>query len=57
MYGENYVAEKLKPGDFQTIMPWVMYAGMKEEDLKAIYAYLQSLPPTDNKIEKFKPNI
>jgi len=30
-----------------------MYSGMKTEDLKAIYAYLQSLPPVDNKIEKF----
>lgn len=56
MYGETYIAEKLKPGDFQSIMPWVMYAGMKEEDLKAIFAYLKSLPPTDNKTEKFKPN-
>ncbi|MCR9016325.1 cytochrome c [Aquiflexum gelatinilyticum] len=56
MYGDNFVPEKLKPGDFQSIMPWVMYAGMKEEDLKAIFAYLQSLPPVDNQIEKFKPN-
>jgi mono/diheme cytochrome c family protein len=56
MYGENYVPEKLGPNDFQTIMPWMMYAGMNEDDLKAIFAYLKSLPPTDNKIEKFIPN-
>lgn len=56
MYGENYVPEILNPGDFQTIMPWMMYAGMKEEDLKAIFAYLQSLPPTENPIVKFKSN-
>jgi hypothetical protein len=56
MYGEHYVPEKVAPGEFQTIMPWVMYAGMKESDLEAIFTYLQSLPPVENYIEKFKPN-
>ncbi|PRY84966.1 cytochrome c [Mongoliibacter ruber] len=56
MYGENYIPEKVNPGEFQTIMPWVMYAGMKEEDLEAIYTYLMSLQPVENYIEKFKPN-
>jgi mono/diheme cytochrome c family protein len=44
MYDENHSLEKVGPGDFQTIMPWAMYAGMKEEDLKAIFTYLKSLP-------------
>lgn len=57
MYGEHYVPEKVGPGEFQTIMPWVMYAGMKERDLEAIFAYLKSLPPVENYVEKFKPNI
>jgi len=39
-----------------TIMPWMMYATMEEEDLKAIYAYLQSLEPIDHPIEKFSLN-
>jgi mono/diheme cytochrome c family protein len=56
MYGEHYVPEKVGPGEFQTIMPWVMYAGMKESDLEAIFTYLQSLPPVENYVEKFKPN-
>ncbi|MFD2203634.1 c-type cytochrome [Shivajiella indica] len=56
MYGEHYVPEKVGPEDMQTIMPWVMYAGMKEADLQAIFAYLQSLPPVENYVEKFKPN-
>ncbi|PSL06202.1 c-type cytochrome [Cecembia rubra] len=55
MYGEHYVPEKVNPNDFQTIMPWMMYAGMKEADLEAIFAYLQSLPPVENYVEKFKP--
>lgn len=31
-------------------MPWVWYRNMTEDDLKAIYAYLQSLPPINNAI-------
>lgn len=41
------------PGAQQTVMPWAMYGGMKEEDLRAIYAYLRSLPPVSNKVEKW----
>jgi mono/diheme cytochrome c family protein len=29
-------------------MPWQAYQNIKEEDLKAIFAYLKSLPPVDN---------
>jgi len=49
----GYAPAQVGPTDFQTVMPWAMYSGMDVEDLKAIYAYLQSLPPVDNKIEKF----
>lgn len=31
--------------EFNTLMPWTMYSGMKESDLKAIYAYLHSIEP------------
>ena len=40
---------------YNTIMPWQMYAGMKENDLKAIYAYLMSLDAIDNRVIKFTP--
>lgn len=36
-----------------TLMPWVMYAGMEEEDLEAIYAFLQSLEPINNEVVTF----
>lgn len=39
--------------DFNTIMPWTMYAGMTTEDLSAIYEYLMTLEPKDNLVEKF----
>ncbi len=29
-------------------MPWQQYRGLKDEDLKAIFAYLKSLPPVKN---------
>jgi mono/diheme cytochrome c family protein len=45
----------LAPGTFNTIMPWTMYGSMKDEDLAAIYAYLQTLPPMKNEVEKYTP--
>ncbi|KAB2918097.1 MAG: cytochrome c [Bacteroidetes bacterium] len=35
-------------------MPWIFYSGMTDEDLKAIYAYLKSIPPIQNKVKKFE---
>lgn len=36
-----------------TEMPWTYYAGMHDDDLRAIYAYLRSLTPVVNRVEKF----
>ena len=49
------LATTLKPGEFNSIMPWTMYGRMKEEDLKAIYAYLKTVTPISNKVQKFTP--
>lgn len=46
---------KLNPGDFNSIMPWTMYGKMKEDDLKAIFAYLKTVPAIKNEVVKFKP--
>ena len=52
----SYVPQKVAAGEMQTIMPWMMYAGMSEKDLGAIYTYLMSLEPIKNSIpEKFTP--
>jgi len=51
----GYQAPRVQPGEFNSIMPWTMYAGMKEEDLKAIYAYLKTVKPIPNKVVKFIP--
>jgi hypothetical protein len=34
-------------------MPWTYYSRLGEEELSAIYTYLQSLEAIDNKVEKF----
>jgi mono/diheme cytochrome c family protein len=41
------------PGKQNTIMPLSILAGMKDEDLKAIYAYLRTVKPISNKVEKY----
>ncbi|MEQ8583774.1 MAG: cytochrome c [Marinoscillum sp.] len=51
----SYVPHAVGENDMQTVMPWMMYATMQEEDLKAIYAYLRSLPAIENQVVKFTP--
>lgn len=41
--------------DFNTIMPWTMFAGMTKEDLGAIYNYLRTVKPVNNNIVRFSP--
>ncbi|GAB3899751.1 cytochrome c [Larkinella knui] len=41
--------------EFNTIMPWMMYAGMSEQDLGAIFTYLQTIKPVKNAVVKFTP--
>jgi len=56
MYDEpGFQFHKVGPGDFQTIMPWSIYAGMEESDLGAMWDYLQTLEPVDNFVERFTP--
>ena len=57
MYQDSaYVIPQIEEGDFMTVMPWLMYSTMEEHDLKAIFAYLQSLDPISNRVEKFTLN-
>ncbi|WP_420147611.1 c-type cytochrome [Spirosoma sp.] len=42
-------------GEFNSIMPWLMYADMTEQDLGAIYDYLRTLKPVEHKVERFTP--
>jgi mono/diheme cytochrome c family protein len=38
--------------DFQTVMPWTMYAQMTKEDLAAIFSYLKTVKPLSNKVKR-----
>jgi hypothetical protein len=51
----SYVPPFVAPGEFNSMMPWTMYGKMKEEDLKAIYAYLKTIKPITNTVERFTP--
>ncbi|MCB0792318.1 MAG: c-type cytochrome [Flavobacteriales bacterium] len=44
-----------KAGDFQTIMPWMMYTGMTDQDLGAIYEYLSTVKPVASTIVRWTP--
>jgi mono/diheme cytochrome c family protein len=54
-FRSNSSAEMMSkdPGRQNSVMPWAMYGKMKEEDLKAIYAYLRTVPPVSKKLEKW----
>ncbi|MFC5411562.1 c-type cytochrome [Larkinella bovis] len=41
--------------EFNTIMPWIMYSGMSEQDLGAIFTYLKTVTPVKNAVVKFTP--
>lgn len=51
----SYTPETVAAGEFNTIMPWTMYATMEREDLAAIYAYLKTIPAMKNAVTKFSP--
>ena len=48
----GYVLKPLAAGDRGTPMPWLAYAGMREQDLSAMYAYLQSVKPIYDDVKK-----
>jgi len=55
MYADSsYVVPPVAKGEFQSIMPWTMYARMTREDLAAIFSYLKTVKPVSNKVVKFK---
>lgn len=51
----TYRLPSVAKGEFNSIMPWTMYAGMETEDLEAIFAYLKTLTPMKNPVERFSP--
>ncbi len=57
MYADSsYVPHSVATGEFQTVMPWMLYAQMETNDLEAIYHYLQSIQPVDQVNVVFSPS-
>ena len=50
---ENNDSLNVSHGDFNSEMPWRVYATMTEEDLGSIYDYLRRVKPVKNHINKF----
>jgi len=41
------------PAGRNTLMPWITYSGMTDEDLGALYDYLKTVPPVENQVNPF----
>jgi len=54
VFADPAAAVPLKPGAFNTVMPWTIYAGMTDADLGAIYDYLRTVPPVRNPVERWQ---
>lgn len=48
--------QPLKPGDFQTIMPWREFGKMSTSDLAAIFTYLKSVQPVKQENPRLTTN-
>jgi mono/diheme cytochrome c family protein len=47
----SYVPKPVGPGEKNTPMPWLSYAGMSYNDLAAIYAYLRMVKPIHQEVK------
>ncbi len=55
MYADSsYKPRQMGADEVNTMMPWMMYKGMQQSDLEAIYAYLRTVKPVHNSIVKFE---
>jgi hypothetical protein len=50
----SFVPSPVNDGEYKTIMPWLFYSKMDEQDLKAIYTYLKTVPAISHKVVKFE---
>lgn len=43
------------PTDFATPMPWAAFSTLEEEDLRALWGWLRTLPPQEHRVVRFEP--
>ena len=53
MYRADSALVKVADGDFNTLMPWKAYSDISNDDLRAIYQYLRTVPAVDNPNKPF----
>ncbi len=53
----SFLSVTMTADEFNTPMPWVMYAGMTDDDLGAIYEYLRTVKPVSHEVVKFAPTV
>ena len=46
---------QVKARKLDAIMPWAYYRGMSDDDLKAMWAYLKTLPPIKHRVDNAEP--
>ena len=51
----SYLNPIIKKNTINTVMPWMMYRNMKEQDLKALFAYIKTFKPIKNVVVKYTP--
>ena len=52
----SFVLHEIQQDEYNSFMPWTYYAGLSEQDLSDMYAYLMSIEPNNHKVEKFTSN-
>jgi cytochrome c553 len=60
LYTEEIFVKAMRTGNvgtrqLNTLMPWQFYSGLTDEDLKAMYAYLKTVPPVTHHVDNSKP--
>jgi mono/diheme cytochrome c family protein len=59
-YDENLFRQVMRTGkvrarELSAVMPFVCYRHMTDEDLKAIFAYLRTVPPVHHRVDNTLP--
>jgi hypothetical protein len=50
----TFVPSAIGHNEYNTFMPWIIYSQMTEDELRALFAYLRSIPPVENRVTKFE---
>lgn len=51
-YADGALPEGVSAEDL-TVMPWPVFGGIREDDLRAIHAYLRSVPPVSKQVQTY----